>query len=341
MKRMDTIMKKYIKAGFLGLLLSLPMSFAFAQEKTKELTIYSGRGEAFVAPVLSMFEKETGIKLNVRYGSTAEISALLQEEGEKSVADIFWAQDGAALGASSSLFDTLPKDLYQNQPSHYKSATGSWIAITGRARSFVYSTDRVKSENLPQHVSDLAKPEWKGKIGWAPGNASFQAFVTAMRVTDGEEAAQKWIAAMAENGAKKYKNNIAIVQAIADGEIDGGIVNTYYLARFKANDSKFPVEQTFFTDGDIGNLLNIAGVGILKTSQNKEGALALIKFLLSDKIQQYFASVGSEYPVVNGIIPSTTLGNVSDPTKASPVVDINKLLDVKGTQKLLQDANLL
>lgn len=334
-------MKKYFYAGAMGLLLALSATSVSAQTESKELVIYSGRGETFVGPVLKMFEDKTGIKLKVRYGSTSEISALLQEEGAKTPADIFWAQDGVALGVNSDLFAPLPKELFNNQPEHFKSTNGSWIGITGRARSLVYSSKRLKKEDLPARISDLTASKWKDRIGWAPGNASFQAFITAMRAHEGEKETQQWVKSMIANGAKSYKNNTAIVQAIADGEIDAGLVNTYYLARFKASDEKFPVEQTFFEDGDIGNLLNVAGVGILKTSKHKEDALKLVEFLLSPSIQQYFSSTGSEYSVIKEVIPNAALGAAAHPEKASPAVDINKLLDIKGTRKLLSDEGLL
>lgn len=321
--------------------MSLSVTFAIADSKDKELIVYSGRGETFVGPVLKMFEKESGIKVRVRYGSTAEISALLQEEGEKSPADIFWSQDGAALGVNSPLFDKLPDELFKDQPEHFRSDSGLWIGITGRARSFAYSTERVKADTLPQSIAFLTDKAWKGRIGWAPGNASFQSFVTAMRITEGEDKAAKWVEGIKANGAKSYKNNTAIIQAIADGEIDAGIVNTYYLARFKTRDPAFPVAQTFFKDGDIGNLLNVAGVGVLKTSQHKEEAMKLIAYLMSPTIQQYFTSVGSEFPVIKGVIPNETLEAVANPSKASPEVDINKLMDIKATRDLLSKAGLL
>lgn len=330
-------MKKYLTGGFAGLALLVAAVAAGAQE----LTVYSGRGETFVGPVLALFEKETGIKLKTRYGSTAEIAALLQEEGEKSPADVFWAQDAGALGANTKLFEPLPEGLSQNLSEHFKSETGLWIGVTGRSRSLVYSPERVKAADMPKSVYDLTDPKWKGRIGWAPGNASFQSFVTAMRVKDGEEAARKWVAGMVANGAKSYKNNVAIVQAVADGEIDGGLVNTYYLARFKARDAKFPVEQTFFADGDVGNLLNVAGVGVLKTSKHKPEAVKLVEFLLSPAVQQYFASTGAEYPVTKNVIPSGALENVSDPTKASPVIAIDKLADTEGTRAILSAAGLI
>ncbi len=330
-------MKTYLTGGLVSLAMAVSATVAVAQE----LTVYSGRGESFVGPVLALFEKETGIKLKVRYGSTAEIAALLQEEGAKSPADVFWAQDGGALGANEKMFETLPEKFFKGQPAHFKGESGKWVGITGRSRSIVFSPARAPKASLPDSILGLTDPKWKGRIGWAPANASFQSFVAAMRVTEGDEATKKWVAGMAANGAKSYKNNVAIVQAIADGEIDAGLVNTYYLSRFKTRDEKFPVEQTFFKNGDIGNLLNVAGVGVLSTSKHKQEALKLVEFLLSPAAQQYFASVGAEYPVIGNVIPSGSLKDVADPVKASPTIAIDKLSDVEGTRAILSAAGLI
>ncbi len=329
-------MRKTIFKGLLGLSLAMPLTAAVAQE----LTIYSGRGETFVTPIFKMFEKETGVKLKVRYGSTAELATLLQEEGAKTPADVFWAQDGSALGATADLFAPLPAKVYEGQSALFKNAAGKWVGVSGRSRSLVYSPKRVSKDTLPQSVFDLTDAKWKGRVGWSPVNASFQAFITAMRVKDGEEKAKVWVAAMVANGAKSYKNNTALVQAIADGEIDAALVNTYYLSRFKIADEKFPVEQTFFTKGDIGNLLNVSGVGILKASVRKKEAQQFVDFLLSPRIQQYFTSAGAEYPVVSGVIVNSSLANVADPAAASPEIPLDKLSDMKGTQAILVGAGL-
>lgn len=330
-------MKKYLLGGLMGLALAVSSGVARAEE----LTVYSGRGESFVGPVLSLFEKETGIKLKVRYGSTAEIAALLQEEGTKSPADVFWAQDGGALGANEKLFEALPAKVFDGQAEQFKSKSGKWVSVTGRSRSVVYSPKRAPKESLPESVLGLTDPAWKGRVGWAPGNASFQAFVTAMRVKEGDEATKKWIDGMVANGAKTYKNNVAIVQAIADGEIDAGLVNTYYLSRFKTRDDKFPVEQTFFKSGDIGNLMNVAGVGILATSKQKPAAEKLVSFLLSPAVQQYFASTGAEYPVIGNVVPASALKDVANPEKAGPAISLDKLTDEAGTRAILSGAGLI
>lgn len=330
-------MKQPLLAGLLG----LSVLFAPGAASAADLTVYSGRGEAFVAPVIAMFESESGLDVEVRYAGTAELAALLQEEGANSPADLFWAQDGGALGATQQLFAAMPAGVGEALPAQFKSADNRWIGTSARARVLAYSPERAPEDTLPDSVLDLTGETWKGRVGWAPTNGSFQAFVTALRVKEGEEAAKSWVDGMVANDAKVYRNNVALVQAIADGEIDVALTNNYYLGRFKGRDAEFPVEQRFFADGDIGNLLNVAGVGVLETSDSKEAAERFAAFLLTPAVQQYFTSSGNEYPVIAGVIPNATLASVATVEEAAPEVPLDELSDLEGTLNLLRSANLL
>lgn len=329
-------MKKLITAGLTVFALSLP-SWASAQD----LTIYSGRGEALVGQVIKQFEQETGLKVDVRYGGTSELAALLLEEGDKSPADVFWAQDGGALGAVNAVFVELPAAVNEGVLPVFRNADNKWVSTSGRTRTLVYSKDRVKPEDLPASIKDLANEKYKGRVGFAPTNGSFQAFLTAFRVAEGDDAAREWLKGLVANDAKKYRNNGTQLEAIANGEIDFGLVNNYYLGRYLANDSKFPVAQTGFGKGDVGNLVNVAGIGVVSASDNKEGAQRFIEYLLSPTAQQYITTQGNEYPVISGVIQNPTLPPIAEVLENAPSVDINKLTDLEGTLALLREAGLL
>lgn len=309
----------------------------------QQLTLYSGRGEALVDPIIRQFERETGVRVNVRYGGTAELAVLLQEEGRATPADLFWAQDGGALGAvaRAGLFAPLPETLYAELPDIYTTETGMWVATSGRARVLAYSPERVSADELPASVFDLVDARYRGRVGWAPTNASFQAFVTAMRVVHGEERTRAWLVGMRDNGAEAYRNNTALVEAIAAGEIDFAITNNYYLLRFLANDPNFPVAQVFFEPGDIGNLVNVAGIGILAASTNYDTALRFIEFLLSPQAQQYFTGNVYEYPVTEAVIQNPRLEAFSTLLELSPRVNLDDLEDLEGTLRLLREVGLL
>ena len=146
---------------------------------------------------------------------------------------------------------------------------------------------------------------------------------------------------MKANGAKKYAKNTPIIEALAAGEIDLGLPNHYYLLRFKKQDADYPVAQTFFKASDPGNLVNVAGIGLLKSTENKETALKFVEFLLSAQTQQYFTSDVFEYPVIEDITPNPNLSPLSELLQAAPTLDLNKIGDLDGTVKLLQHAEIL
>ena len=338
--------------GVLGLataLTSVPLAASGAPEGhsagASELTLYSGRGESIVDPLVRAFEAETGIRVRVRYAGTAELAVLLAEEGERSPADLFWAQDAGALGAlaRAGLLADLPVALAEDVPeaNAHASSTGRWVATSGRARVFAYSTTRVAAEELPASVFDLTTPEYRERVGWAPTNGSFQAFVTALRLVHGEDAARRWLAAMQANNARSYRNNTALVEAIAAGEIDFAITNNYYLLRYRTTDPGFPVAQRFFADGDIGNLLNVAGVGVLRSSRRAEDALRFVRFLLEAEAQSFFTDTVYEYPVTPVVGPNPLLESFDRLLAASPRVDLDALGDLEGTLALLREAGLL
>lgn len=332
-------MLRYL-VGILGLFLTV---WTVNATDTRELVVYSGRSKGLVHPIIKQFEKETGITVKVRYGNTAQLAVALLEEGEKSPADLFWAQDAGALGAVSKhgLFQALPESVLSKVPAKFRNADGTWTATSGRARVLAYAPERVKAEELPRSVFDLTDAKWKGRVGWAPQNASFQAFVTAMRVLEGEEKTEEWLRGMKANGAKSYPKNTPIIRALAAGEIDLGLPNHYYLMRFKKGDSGFPVEQTFFASGDAGNLVNVAGIGVLKSGNHTEEVSSFIEYLLSPKVQQFFISEVFEYPVTDAVIPSEKLLPLDELLKLTPELNLEKLDDLEGTLKLLREADIL
>ena len=176
-----------------------------------EVTVYSGRNENLIGPILTQFQEASGITVNARYGSTSEIAATILEEGANSPADVFLSQDAGALGAvqAEDLFVELPETTLSLVDSRYNSEEGLWVGLTARARVLAYNTDELTEADLPSSVKDLTDPSWNGRIGWAPTNASFQSFITAYRVLEGEDAAKEWLEAMAANGTVTFDGNDA------------------------------------------------------------------------------------------------------------------------------------
>ena len=308
-----------------------------------DLTLYSGRGESFVQPIINQFERDTGIKVNVRYGGTAQLAVLIQEEGRRSPADVFWGQDAGAMGAlaNANLLSTLPASTFNDIPDIYRSESRQWIATSGRARVIAYSTERASADEIPESVFALTEERFKGRIAIPPTNGGFQSFVTAMRVAHGDERTLEWLRGIKANEPKIFRNNTTAVAGIADGEADFALVNSYYLPGFVARDPAFPVAQTFFENGDIGNLVNVAGVAILESSKNKSNAQKLVEYLISPAAQQYFTSVVNEYPVTSNVISNPVLTDVKVVLEAAPRMNLDQLEDLEGTLTLIRRAGLL
>ena len=306
----------------------------------KKLTIYSGRSEEFIAPFLEQFTAETGIEFDVRYGDSAALAAQLLEEGENSPADLFLTQDAGSLGAVSSaqMFAQLPNQILSRVESKYQSPSSDWVGVTGRVRVFAYAPDRLTT--LPQTIDDLTNATWRGRIGIAPTNGSFQTFITALIQSRGEAAAEKWLAAIKNNEPVLYEENSQIMEAIDGGQIDIGLVNHYYLWEVAEELGRdINVKIDFFQAGDIGNLVNAAGAGILATSQKKESAQSLIEFLLRDDIQEKFVTDTHEYSLALPTLWPEGLPALID--VASPAVDLASLSDLRRTQALLIKVGLI
>jgi iron(III) transport system substrate-binding protein len=275
------------------------------------LTIYSGREEELVAPLFERFEEETGIGVSVRYGDSAELAATLAEEGENSPADVFFAQDPGSLGAvaEEGLLAELPGDLLDRVPDRFRDPDGRWVGTSGRVRVVAYNTEELSEDELPDSIFAFTDPKWKGRIGFPPTNASFQAFVTALRLSAGESRAREWLEAIKANRPKLYEKNTPAVEAVASGEIDVAFVNHYYLYLVKEEQPDAPVENHFLAGGDPGALVSVAGAAVIQRSGAREEAERFVEFLLSDDAQRFYVDEAeeAEYPVVPGIEPKEGL----------------------------------
>lgn len=312
------------------------------QGSAANLTIYSGRNEELVGPIIERFREESGLNVEVRYGDTAELASTILEEGENSPADVFFAQDAGALGAvaDEGLFTELPQETLAKVEERFRSPEGEWAGVSGRARVVAYNTERISEEELPESILDFTDPEWEGRIGWPPTNGSFQAFVTALRVTQGEDGARQWLEGIQANDPQVYENNIATIEGVAAGEVDVGFVNHYYLFRFLEEQGEdFPVRNYYLKGGDVGSLVNVAGVGVLKTAPDPEQAQQFANFLVSEKAQQYFADETFEYPMIEGVETNEELVPLSE--VETPDIDLGSLDDLEGTLQLLQETGVL
>jgi iron(III) transport system substrate-binding protein len=307
------------------------------------LIVYSGRSQSLVDALVERFEQQTGIEVDVRYGSDAEMIALLGEEGAQSPADLFWANTTGALGAASAqgLLTPLPDSL-TGRAEAFGPSSGEWVPVTVRFRTLAYNADALSPDALPASVLDLPGQEaLRGRIGWTPTYSSFQDFVTALRLTEGEEAAANWIRGMQRLDAQAYASNTPMLQALAAGEIDAALTNHYYILRVTQADADAPLATHYFAPGNVGNLALVTGAGVLETSDQPTAARRFLSFLLSDEAERYAADEVYEYPVVDlGTLPDYLLP-FGEAQRLSPSFDYEQLREMEPTLDLLRDEELL
>jgi iron(III) transport system substrate-binding protein len=306
------------------------------------LTVYAGRSQNLVQPLLEQFNKDTGIKIRVRYGDGTDLALGILEEGGNSPADVYYGQDVGALGAlkADGRLAALPQAVLEKVDPAFRSPDGLWVGISGRARVIVYNTGEVDPARLPASILDYVKPEWKGRIGIVPRSDGFPEFVTALRVAKGEDFAKQWLKDLKANDPHTYPNNLAAIQAVANDEVDVAFLNHYYLYRFLAEEGEgFGARNYFFTNGDLGGLFLVSGAAILESSKHKDLAEKFLEYMLSPAAQKYFADNDHEYPLVEGVPADPALPPLS--SLQPPQIDLSDLGDLRGSLALLQEVGIL
>ena len=275
--------------------------------------MYSGRTENLIGPILEDFTEATGIEVEVRYGKSADLALLIDEEGDRTPADVFISQSPGAVGflAGEGHLRPIDPDVLQAVPQEFRNAGGLWVGMSGRVRVIVYNRDLVDAAELPASVFELTDERFRGRVAVAPANSSFQDFVTAMREVHGDEATLEWLRGLEANDARAYAGNTAIVQAVGRGDVPIGLVNHYYNFRAKAEDPGVASENYYFPDRDIGSLLIVTAIGVLSNSDVPELADQLVEFMLGEEAQSFYSEQTFEYPLAAGVAPSSVLPPLS------------------------------
>lgn len=275
-----------------------------ADAETKELVVYTGRNETLVKPVFEAFEKATGVKVTHKAAGATELANLIMEEKSDPKADIYLANDAGALEKlrMEKALEVYTSDNLKKVPDDLKAADNSWYAVTARARVIMYNKTLVTEAELPKSLKDLADPKWKGQIGMATGaNESVIANVTALRVTEGDQAAEKFLTDLKNNGLKIYKGHGDVRKAVGKGEIKLGWVNHYYY-HLQTHEAEGNNVGVIYPDQDgAGATVNIAGAAIVKGAKNMANAKKFMDFLLTPETQKLFAELNYEMPVLPGV----------------------------------------
>jgi iron(III) transport system substrate-binding protein len=318
-------------------LAALAALFAGCGGEREALTIYSGRSESLVGPLLERFAEQAELDVDVRYGDSSDLALLLSEEGERTRADVFLSQSPGAVGyvAERGLLAELPAGLLARVDRAFVSGERRWVGVTGRQRVLVYNEELVDEAELPRSVWELTEPRYRGRVAVAPGNASFQDFVSALRQAEGDERTGEFLRGLAENGARSYANNNAIVEAVGRGEVPLGLVNHYYNERFLDEDPDLPSRNYVFPDGDLGSLVLPSTVSILEGADRSAEAERFVEFLLSPEAQRYFREETFEYPLAAG----DEAGELA--ASAGEAYDIDRLGgELEETARLIAESGL-
>ena len=307
-----------------------------------ELVIYSGRAENLVSPILERFEKEEGVDISVRYADTAELAAAILEEGDNTKADVFFSQDAGALAALASrdLLAELPASATGVVDERFRDPEGRWVGVTGRARVIAYNTDKLTEADIPEDIFALTDPTWKARVGFPPTNASLIAFVSALTEEHGKDKTRAFLEGLKANGAKTFDNNIVTIEAIADGEVDLGLVNHYYLYSEFEERPDLPVANFFpGQKAGAGTFVNVAGIGILAGSKKSEDAQKLVTYLLGEEAQTYFSEETTEYPLRDSVPASDELPPLESIKSIQvPLSELGK--DLEASVDLIREVGL-
>ncbi len=302
-----------------------------------ELTVYSGRGEFLVGELVgSIDDLYDDLDLTVRYGGSTDLVNQIVNEGEGSPADVFYSVNAGALGALADEGRTqaLPADVTETVREEFR--TEQWVGTSGRARTVPYNTDEYDESELPDDI--MAYPEeFDGDLGWAPTYGSAQAFVTAMRILEGEDPTREWLEAMVERGAATYPDEFRTCQEIADGQIDAAFTNHYYIQRVLDGNPEAPI-ATAFTEGDAGAVFNVAGAAVVDTASDADLASNFVRHLLSAEAQDYFARSTFEYPLIPEVEPIGDLPTIDE--LDVPDIDLSELSNLEPTIDLMREAGV-
>ena len=324
-----------------ALLLALTAGTALAAD---EVVVYSERKEPLIQPLFAQYEKLTGTKVTYLNDAAPVLIERLAAEGANTRADLFMAVDAGSLWQAAErgvLAKVDSEVLSANVPANLRDPGGQWYGLSQRARTIVHSTERVQPSQLSTYAA-LAGPEWKGRLCLRSAKKVYnQSLVATMIARDGEQKTEQvvrgWVANLA---APPFADDTLLAQAIAAGQCDVGIINTYYLARLRKDDAKFPV-AAFWPDQDASGVhVNISGAGVTKHAKHRDAAVKLLEWLSSEAAQAQFAGANFEYPVHAKVAPDPLIAAWGE-FKADPVnvveagrrqAEAVKLMDRAGYQ---------
>ncbi len=287
-----------------------------ASDGAGALTVYSGQHEQTTAALVKAFERRTGIQVAVRSGDEAELGNQILQEGVNSPADVFYTENTPVLEAlrEKGLLARIVPATLAAVPSRYSSQQGEWVGVSARVSVLDYNTSLLTPSQLPDSLLELAAPRWKGKLGFAPSETDFQPLITSVIKLDGLATAERWLKGMQANG-KLYPSNETVVAQVNNGESAIGPINHYYWFRLRAELGAGAMHSAlhYYAAGDPGDLIDVSGAAVLRSSSHRAAAQSFVAFLVSRSGQETLAHSDSyEYPLRPGVAPAAGLRPLAD-----------------------------
>ncbi len=278
-----------------------------AAEITGPVVVYSSRQEHLIKPLFDQFTAETGIQVQSQTGEDGPLIARLQAEGEQTFADILYTVDAGNLwsAAQKGLLAPIESDILErNIPAHLQDPENRWFGLSVRARTIAYSTERVNPAELDTYAG-LADAKWQGRLCLRTSRKVYNMSLVATMIERlGEEQTQKIVEGWVDNLATRvFSSDALLIEAIAAGQCDVGIVNTYYLGQLQAENPDVPVALFWANQDSSGVHVNISGAGVTRHAKNPAAAQKLIEWLSTAEPQHMFSELNLEYPANPGIAP--------------------------------------
>ncbi|AKO45066.1 iron ABC transporter substrate-binding protein [[Haemophilus] ducreyi] len=319
------------------------LATSYSTTALADITIYNGQHKEAANTVAEAFTQETGIKVILNSDKSEKLAGQLQEEGDESPADIFYAEQITPLVtlSAANLLEPLTEEIInQTKQVGVPTATNKdWVALSGRSRVVVYDKNKLSPKDMEKSVLDYATPKWKDKIGYVPTSGAFLEQVIAISKLKGEQIALNWLKGLKQNGKLYAKNSVAL-QAVENGEIPAALINNYYWYAFaKEKDLKNVNSRLYFIrHQDPGALVTYSGIAVLKNAKNKEEAKKFIEFMTSQKGQQVLVSARAEYPLRKDVISPFNMEAYEK--LEAPVIPTTTNEDKEKANRLIEQAGL-
>ena len=314
----------------------------YAAPSADGIVVYNAQHESLTKAWVEGFTKETGIKVTLRSGDDTEMGNQIVQEGAASPADVFLTENSPAivLVDNAGLFAPVAPTTLSQVDSAYRPAHGKWVGIAARSTVFVYNKDKLKADQMPKSLLDLADPSWKGRWAASPNGADFQAIVSALLEQKGEAATLDWLKAMKANFTP-YRGNSSVLKAVNAGQVDSGVIYHYYslVDQAKTGENSKNTGLYYFKHKDPGAFVSISGGGVLASSKHADEAQAFLKYVTGKEGQNILKTGKSfEYAVGQGAESNPKLTPLAE--LDAPKVDASKL-DSKKAVELMTKAGLL